>query len=153
MYETEKKIWGGQGGNRFTEKVESSDFRKSVNQTSDNKPLTRDIVAKEYGVSGSTISDNLVTANVIDILPEKSRNNVLSGKDSIPRDGARVILKMPKPIQKKFIAEVEQGTPIKEAIKKYGCYYRKFRDFKREKISRFTHVSCGGIREGAKSMF
>lgn len=112
-YECEKKIVSNEKGvNQYSKEVDST-IRNQPDSNTVEKPLTRDRVAKEYGVSGSTISDNLAFSNVVDMLPDKSKNDVLSGKDKIPRDDARVILKMPKPIQKQFIKEVEKGTPIK----------------------------------------
>ena len=41
-YETEKKIWGGQGGNRFTGKVESCQSDNSVNSAKTNENLAKE---------------------------------------------------------------------------------------------------------------
>lgn len=129
-YETEKKIWGGDR--------KSDEFEKSSYQSDNLIPdpaKTNENLAKEYGVASSTISRSANFAKVVDILPTETKNIVLSGAEKISHADTSTILKMDKTTQKKFLKEVESGTPIKEAIKKYGCYYRKFRDFKREKIS------------------
>lgn len=62
-YETEKKIQGAPTGNKNAEKQTSTN-RKFENHRTENQPLTREIVAKEYGVSGSTIQQKSINLYV-----------------------------------------------------------------------------------------
>lgn len=128
-YENEKVIATFKG-NQY---VDSGGLPNANHQN--NKPKTSESLGEEYGVNQSTIIRSAQFAKAVDLLPDEIKTEVLAGRENISRNAANAILKMDKPTQKKFLKEVESGTPIKEAIKKYGCYYRKFRDFKREKIS------------------
>lgn len=109
-YETEKKIWGGDR--------KSGDFESSRGQSEPLNKKTYDVIAEEYSVSPSTIKRNANFAKVVDILPEEVKHDVLSGEEKISRTMTDVILDFDKPTQKKFIKEVESGTPIKEAVRK-----------------------------------
>lgn len=82
-----------------------------------DKTKTSESLGAEYGVHQSTIIRNANFAKAVDILPAEIKTEVLIGKDDISRKDANSILKMDKPTQKKFIKEVESGTPIKEAVK------------------------------------
>ena len=109
-YETEKKIWGGDR--------KSEDFESSRVQSEPLNRKTYDMIAEEYSVSPSTIKRNANFAKVIDILPEEVKHDILSGEEKISRTMTDTILDFDKPTQKKFLKEVESGTPIKEAVKK-----------------------------------
>ena len=111
-YETEKKIQGGTGANQYS-KEQSCQSDNSADPAKTNENL-----AKEYGVASSTISRSANFAKVVDILPTETKNIVLSGAEKISHADTSTILKFDKPTQKKFIKEVESGTPIKEAVKK-----------------------------------
>ena len=76
------------------------------------------MIAEEYSVSPSTIKRNANFAKVIDILPEEVKHDILSGEEKISRAMTDTILDFDTPTQKKFLKEVESGTPIKEAVKK-----------------------------------
>ena len=80
-------------------------------------PKTRVLLADEYGVGTATIERNARFAKVVDILPEGIKQEVLSGKENIIRIDTDAIARMDKPTQKKFLKEIESGTPIKEAVK------------------------------------
>lgn len=80
-------------------------------------PKTSYTLAEEYGVNPSTIQRDAQFSQVVDILPEETKHNVLSGKENITRNEAKAVIKMDTPTQKKFLKEVESGTPIKEAVK------------------------------------
>ncbi|MEA4822069.1 MAG: hypothetical protein VB122_07610 [Erysipelotrichales bacterium] len=110
-YETEKKIWGGDRGNQYTKEAsrQNDDLAKP--------PKTRVLLADEYGVGTATIERNARFAKVVDILPEGIKQEVLSGKENIIRIDTDAIARMDKPTQKKFLKEIESGTPIKEAVK------------------------------------
>ena len=73
-------------------------------------------MGSEYGVHKSTIIRNANFAKVVDILPEEVKHDVLSGEEKISRTMTDTILDFDKPTQKKFLKEVESGTPIKEAV-------------------------------------
>ena len=111
-YETEKKIWGG---DRHSEEFKSSSL---PNANLKDKTKTSEVLGSEYGVHKSTIIRNANFAKVIDILPEEVKHDVLSGEEKISRTMTDAILDFDKPTQKKFLKEVESGTPIKEAVKK-----------------------------------
>lgn len=112
-YETEKKLRGGQRENSNAEKrIHPNDGIVSI------FPSTSAKLAKEYGVGSATIERNGSFAKVVDVLPENAKSEVLSGRDTIRRDDVSTILKFDKTTQKKFLKEVESGTPIKEAVKK-----------------------------------
>lgn len=86
-------------------------------------------IADEYGVGRNTIKRAEKFSNVVNILPDDIKQNVLSGKENIRVDDAYTIDKMDAPTHKKFIKEVEKGTPIKEAVKKVDpIIARKERD-------------------------
>lgn len=109
-FESEKKIVGGD--------KKSEEYKKSIAQ---NGPLNGDTaqrIADEYGIGRNTVKRAEKFAKVVDLLPEEARKNILSGNESIKQKESETILKMDKPTQKKFIKEVESGTPIKEAVKK-----------------------------------
>ena len=110
-YETEKRIAGGDGTNQFTKEECCQNETKAKKRTSEK-------IADEYGVGRSTIIRNANFANVIDILHEEVKKDVLSGEQKISHADTSTIIKMDKPTQKKFLKEVESGTPIKEAVKK-----------------------------------
>ena len=112
-YETEKKIQGAPIGNKNAEK-QSSHLANLVY----SQPKTSEVLGSEYGVHKSTIIRNANFAKVVDILPEEVKHDVLSGEEKISRTMTDTILDFDKPTQKKFIKEVESGTPIKEAVKK-----------------------------------
>ena len=82
------------------------------------QPKTSYTLAEEYGVNPSTIQRDAQFSQVVDILPEEAKQNVLSGKENITRDEAKVVIEFDESTQKKFLKEVESGTPIKEAVKK-----------------------------------
>jgi hypothetical protein len=85
---------------------------------SDPIPIrTSQKLADEYGVAERTIRREGNFSKVVDILPEPKKEEVLSGKENFGRNETSKILKFDKPTQKKFIKEVESGTPIKEAVK------------------------------------
>ena len=112
-YEMEKKIWGGDR--------KSDEFEKSSSQSGNLIPdpaKTNENLAKEYGVGKSTISRNSIYARAVDTLPDEVKQSVLSGSDTVSHESANTILKFDTPTQKKFLKEVESGTPIKEAVKK-----------------------------------
>ena len=111
-YETEKKMQGGTGANQYSKE------QSFPNANSADSPKTSEALGREYGVHQSTIIRNANFAKAVDILPAEIKTEVLIGKDDISRKDANSILKMDKPTQKKFIKEVESGTPIKEAVKK-----------------------------------
>ena len=106
-YETEKKLRGGDGTNQFT--------KEQMGQCDPIPIRTSQKLADEYGVAERTIRREGNFSKVVDILPEPKKEEVLSGKDNFGRNETSKILKMDKPTQKKFIKEVESGTPIKEA--------------------------------------
>lgn len=109
-YECEKKIVKNEKG--------INQYSKEVMRQNDAKPQwTRNKLADEYGVGSKTIERNEHFSRVVDILPEEVKSSVLSGNEKITYPETDAILKFPAPIQKKFIQEVEQGTPIKEAVK------------------------------------
>jgi hypothetical protein len=114
-YETEKKIWGGTGSNQYVKEQSSQ-----VGNLADT-PKTSRKLADEYGVGKNTILRNANFSKVVDILPDNARRNVLSGDDKISNTITDSILDFDTPTQKKFLKEVESGTPIKEAVKKHGC--------------------------------
>ena len=97
-YETEKKIAGGDGTNQFTKEECYQNETKAKKRTSEK-------IADEYGVGRSTIIRNANFANVIDILPEEVKKDVLSGEQKISHEATSSILKFDKPTQKKFIKE------------------------------------------------
>ncbi|MEA5082069.1 MAG: hypothetical protein VB024_10675 [Dysgonamonadaceae bacterium] len=101
-YETEKKIWGGQGGNRFTGKVESGQ--------SDHSVKTSQSIADEYGINERTVRRSEEFSRVVDILPDEAKENVLKGEENVSRSSISTINKMDAPTQKKFIKEVEKET-------------------------------------------
>ena len=109
-YETEKKIVSNESG--------ANQYTREVRVQNEPQPKTYDVIAEEYSVSPSTIKRNANFAKVIDILPEEVKNDVLSGEEKISRTMTDAILDFDKPTQKKFLKEVESGTPIKEAVKK-----------------------------------
>lgn len=109
-YENEKRIWGGDRGNQYTKAA-------SVQIEHLTKPTSKKL-GEEYGVSKSTIQRNEQFAKTVDILPQKVKDDVLANKISITQAEARAVSMMDKPTQKKFLKEVESGTPIKEAVKK-----------------------------------
>ena len=109
-YETEKVISTFKG-NQY---VNSGGTQLGNHQ---KQPKTGEILAKEYNVGKSTISRNSMFSQVVDILPEKAKQDVLGGNEAISHSDTSYILKFDKPTQKKFIKEVESGTPIKEAVK------------------------------------
>lgn len=111
-YETEKKIWGG---DRKSDVFEKSSMPNAYLK---DKPKTSYTLAEEYGVNPSTIQRDAQFSQVVDILPEEAKQNVLSGKENITRGEAKVVIKFDESTQKKFLKEVESGTPIKEAVKK-----------------------------------
>lgn len=109
-FESEKKIIGGDN--------KSAEYKKSIAQ---NEPLNGDTaqrIADEYGIGRNTVKRAEKFAKVVDLLPEEARKNILGGNESIKQKESEAILKFDKPTQKKFIKEVESGTPIKEAVKK-----------------------------------
>lgn len=110
-FETEKKLKGAPIGNRNAEK-----------QTAQNGPFvsgdTAQKIADEYGIGRNTVKRAEKFAKVVDLLPEEARKNILGGNESIKQKESEAILKFDKPTQKKFLKEVESGTPIKEAVKK-----------------------------------
>lgn len=111
-YECEKKIWGG---DRKSEEVKKSKpHNEELINSKDNSTSSR--VAKDCGVGSSTIERNARFSKVVDVLPKDVKDNVLIGNEKITHREVETILKMDKPTQKRFIKEVEQGTPIKEAI-------------------------------------
>lgn len=111
-YETEKKIWGGDRGNQYTKEASSQLGNLA------KRPKTVVSLAEEYGVGKSTISRNSIYARAVDTLPDEVKQSVLSGSDTVSHESANTILKFDKSTQKKFLKEVESGTPIKEAVKK-----------------------------------
>lgn len=111
-YETEKKIQGGTGANQYSkEQSRQSDDSADLSKTTER-------IAKEYGVGTATIERNARFTKVVDILPEPVKQGILSGEQKISHADTSTIIKMDKPTQKKFIKEVESGTPIKEAVKR-----------------------------------
>ena len=109
-FESEKKIIGGD--------KKSAEYKKSIAQ---NGPLNGDTaqrIADEYGIGRNTVKRAEKFAKVVDLLPEEARKNILGGNESIKQKESEAILKFDKPTQKKFLKEVESGTPIKEAVKK-----------------------------------
>lgn len=111
-YECEKKIQGAPVGNNNAGKQSGKDCHFELPYKTGLR------LADEYGISERLIRYDESFAKAVDILPNPIKDNVLIGESKMAKTDAEIILKMPKPIQKKFIAEVEQGTPIKEAIKK-----------------------------------
>ena len=87
-YETEKKIWGGDR--------KSVDFESSRVQSEPLNRKTYDMIAEEYSVSPSTIKRDAQFSQVVDILPEEAKHNVLSGKENITRSEAKAVIKMQK---------------------------------------------------------
>lgn len=130
-YENEKKMQGAPIGNRNAEK-------QSGNIYHFEKPKTSEDLASEYGVSEKTIRNNAIFAKAVDCLPREKKQSVLSGEEPMYMEEARIVAKMEKPIQKKFLKEVEQGTPIKEAIKKIDPEQKRKADEERIRIN----VSC-----------
>ena len=117
-YENEKKIVTNEKGiNQHTNEVEHH-FDDQPKPIEKSKGKTSIKLAKEYSVGSATIERNGSFAKVVDVLPENAKSEVLSGRDTIRRDDVSTILKFDKPTQKKFLKEVESGTPIKEAVKK-----------------------------------
>lgn len=112
-YETEKKIWGGDRGNQYTKVASGKDCHLAESAFKTAKKL-----ADEYSVSERTIRYDESYSKAVDVLPEKIKDDVLSGDTLLRKTDAEIIVKMPKPTQKKFLKEVESGTPIKEAVKK-----------------------------------
>lgn len=111
-YECEKKIvTNKEGANQYRKEVESHNGTQPDNNTSR-------MLGAEYGIGKNTVLRNARFSRVVDILPEEVKSSVLSGNEKITHPETETILKMPKPIQKQFIKEVEKGTPIKEAVKK-----------------------------------
>lgn len=109
-YETEKKmVTNAKGVNQYAGEVGLQNA---------NQPKTSEAIADEYGVNQSTIIRNSQFSRVVDKLPEGAKHNVLSGAETIRTVDASTILKFDKPTQKKFLKEVESGTPIKEAVKR-----------------------------------
>lgn len=109
-YENEKKIISNERGiNQHT---------SEVGVQIEHRPKTSATLGQEYGVSKSTIQRNEQFAKTVDILPQNVRDDVLANKISITQNEARAVSMMDKPTQKKFLKEVESGTPIKEAVKK-----------------------------------
>jgi len=112
-YENEKKIVSNAGGvNQYTVEVNAQVGHQPKNNS------TAKIIANEYGVGYNTIRRNEHFAKTVDILPENVKEDVLANKTSISQTDAYAITKFDKPTQKKFLKEVESGTPIKEAVKK-----------------------------------
>lgn len=110
-YETEKKI--------STDNLKIGNIPPMYQiDTSAKTPRTRDLLAKEYGVGEATITRNARFAQVVDILPQEAKREVLSGCEIISQSTTDTIARMDKPTQNKFVKEVESGTPIKEAVKK-----------------------------------
>lgn len=91
--------------------------RNEARVQNEPQPKTYDVIAEEYSVSPSTIKRNANFAKVVDILSEEVKHDVLSGEEKISRVTTDIILDFDKPTQKKFLKEVESGTPIKEAVK------------------------------------
>lgn len=111
-YETEKRIWGGDRGNQYTKEASSQVGNLA------KRPKTGEKIANEYGVSKNTIYRNADFSKALDVLPENIKQEVLSGKENITHNDAGNIISFDISTQKKFIKEVESGTPIKEAVKK-----------------------------------
>ena len=110
-YETEKKI--------STDNLMVGTISPKYQfDNSGKSPKTSENIAKEYGVNQSTIIRNAQFSRVVDKLPTETKNTVLSGAEKISHADTSTILKMDKSTQKKFLKEVESGTPIKEAVKK-----------------------------------
>lgn len=122
-YECEKKIVSNkEGANQHSNEVESHNGIQPDNNTSRK-------LGAEYGIGRNTVLRNARFSKVVDILPEEVKSSVLSGNEKITHPETEAILKMPKPIQTKFIKEVEKGTTIKEAVKKVDpdiCYTTSF---------------------------
>lgn len=123
-YETEKKI--------STDNLKKGDYLPSGQNVHSDK--TSEIIAQEYGINERTVRRIGEFAKVVDILPSEVKQDVLSGAEKITRNDVSTINKMPKPTQKKFLKEVESGTPIKEAVKKVDPEQK--RKEKDEKIRR-----------------
>ena len=108
-YENEKKIVSNESG--------ANQYTREVRVQNEPQPKTYDVIAEEYSVSPSTIKRNANFAKVVDILPEEVKHDVLSGEEKISRTMTDTILDFDTPTQKKFLKEIESGTPIKEAVK------------------------------------
>lgn len=64
---------------------------------SDPIPIrTSQKLADEYGVAERTIRREGNFSKVVDILPEETKHNVLSGKENITRNEAKAVIKMQK---------------------------------------------------------
>lgn len=110
-YEMEKKL-------RTDNLRRGENLPNHPNDVSGKGTSTAETLAKEYSVGSATIERDSRFAKVVDILPENAKNDVLSGSEKISRAEASTILKMDALAQKKFLKEVESGTPIKEAVRK-----------------------------------
>jgi len=108
-YETEKKLIGGD--------KKSEEYKKSIAQNGHLNGGTAQKIADEYGIGRNTVKRAEKFAKVVDILPEETKNEVLNGSKKISHPTTETILNFDKPTQKKFLKEVESGTPIKEAVK------------------------------------
>ncbi len=113
-YECEKKIVSNEKVvNQYSKVVRCQNGIQPPSEKEKRNP-TASRLADEYGVGTRSIIRDAQFAKVVDILPKDKRNEVLNGGERISLNDADTILKFPKPIQTKFIKEVEKGTPIKE---------------------------------------
>lgn len=77
-YETEKKLYGGQGGNRF-KKIQVSRNETPVQTRTDNR------IGAEYGVGRSTIMRDFQFSKAIDAMPPETKEKILSGDLSVSK--------------------------------------------------------------------
>lgn len=133
-YENEKKIVTNEKGvNQHTKEVTCTNDMQPKSMEEKRNP-TASRIANDYGVGIRSVIDNGHFSRVVDILPEEAKSGVLSGEEKISRTNVKTILSLDSPTQKKFLQEVESGTPIKEAVKKVDPEQK--RKEKDEKIRR-----------------
>jgi hypothetical protein len=114
-YENEKKMKGGDYGNQYTN-LPNPQNEDKAKFTYTTKPTALKI-AKEYGVSPSTIERDALYSKGIDVLPDEVKQKIFSGEEKTLKKDIHSIAKLPTKLQKQVISKINDGAEISEAVK------------------------------------
>ncbi|MCE5226974.1 MAG: hypothetical protein LLG05_14105 [Porphyromonadaceae bacterium] len=110
-YETEKKLYGGQGKNQYNK------VQVSHNETPAQISRTDSRIGAEYNVGRSTIMRDFQYARAVDAMPPDTKEKILSGEEKVSKNDMMEFARLEAPTQKKVVSEIKKGTPVADAIK------------------------------------
>jgi hypothetical protein len=119
-YEMEKKLRGGARGNQYTKVANPT----NMDLPSQSKYSTSARIGKEYGVSHYAIETDEKFSKAIDAMPPETKEKILSGEEKVSKNDMMEFTRLERPIQKKVVAEIKNGTSVSDAIKKSNPDYQ-----------------------------